>query len=539
MPETTADKSLVWRRSRHARRHRALGPNMDSPDVAAFLDALKATTTSSPPTEIAAASNIFDPSRPVAVARAPGRLDVMGGIADYSAHSCCKCQSRRRRSLRRSSVRPVALPSSRPYRSAAIPLAVHPNSRRRSTASLPARAVRPRRSRPSARNSARRVRQSGRRTLPVCSASSPTSPRAKPPSRACGGVSVLVSSAVPEGKGVSSSAAVEVATMMASLGALGVTIEPAERIAMLCQRVENFVVGAPCGIMDQMASALGAEGRLLPCCASRIPSRARSSQYQATCASGASIRACAIRLAAATMALSAVRPLWRRRCSRRSSLSAPRLQPTTRHNYRRLHCRRRPPPLKHLVELLSSLFEEIKSSLPTSISGADFLKEYGSHADNATTIEPETMYELRGCAAHPIYEHFRVGAFRTLLAAAPSTSQLIQLGELMYQSHASYSAVGLGSEATDTIVKLVRSLGPSSGLHGAKITGGGSGGTVCVLGAATAEAEASLQKVLDAYALYSGHKPHVFIGSSLGAVAFGHVDADMKRAPRSCSTLPR
>ena len=114
--------------------------------------------------------------------------------------------------------------------------------------------------------------------------------------------------------------------------------------------------------------------------------------------------------------------------------------------------------LKHLVELSPSLFEEIKSSLPTSISGADFLKEYGSHADNATTIEPETMYELRGCAAHPIYEHFRVGAFRTLLAAAPSTSQLIQLGELMYQSHTSYSLCGLGSSGTDRLVRLVQIL---------------------------------------------------------------------------------
>ena len=34
-------------------------------------------------------------------------------------------------------------------------------------------------------------------------------------------------------------------------------------LALLCQVVENRVVGAPCGIMDQMASALGREGQLL------------------------------------------------------------------------------------------------------------------------------------------------------------------------------------------------------------------------------------------------------------------------------------
>ena len=36
-----------------------------------------------------------------------------------------------------------------------------------------------------------------------------------------------------------------------------------ERIALLCQKAENLVVGAPCGVMDQMASALGRSAMLL------------------------------------------------------------------------------------------------------------------------------------------------------------------------------------------------------------------------------------------------------------------------------------
>ena len=58
--------------------------------------------------------------------------------------------------------------------------------------------------------------------------------------RGFGGCSILVSSDVPEGKGVSSSAAVEVATMTAALSALGATITPPERIAQLCQRDRPF-----------------------------------------------------------------------------------------------------------------------------------------------------------------------------------------------------------------------------------------------------------------------------------------------------------
>ncbi len=64
------------------------------------------------------------------------------------------------------------------------------------------------------------------------------------------------SSCVPEAKGVSSSAAVEVAAMGALCGALGVALE-GRQLAILCQRVENLVVGAPCGIMDQVIHGLG------------------------------------------------------------------------------------------------------------------------------------------------------------------------------------------------------------------------------------------------------------------------------------------
>ena len=60
------------------------------------------------------------------------------------------------------------------------------------------------------------------------------------------------------------------------------------------------------------------------------------------------------------------------------------------------------------------------------------------------------------------------------------------MGELMYGSHASYSACGLGSDGTDLLVELVRQAGPAAGLFGAKITGGGSGGTVAILGRADA-----------------------------------------------------
>src|SRR5262249_33524656 len=76
------------------------------------------------------------------------------------------------------------------------------------------------------------------------------------------GARIVISSSVPEGKGVSSSAALEVASMQAIRTAFDIELEPRE-MALLCQKVENLVAGAPCGIMDQMTSICGEDDALL------------------------------------------------------------------------------------------------------------------------------------------------------------------------------------------------------------------------------------------------------------------------------------
>ena len=76
------------------------------------------------------------------------------------------------------------------------------------------------------------------------------------------GLQILIDSSVPEGRGVASSAALEVASASAVAACCDIVISP-EELAALCQRVENQVVGAPCGIMDQMTSACGRKDRLL------------------------------------------------------------------------------------------------------------------------------------------------------------------------------------------------------------------------------------------------------------------------------------
>lgn len=76
------------------------------------------------------------------------------------------------------------------------------------------------------------------------------------------GANLLVHGEVPIGAGLSSSAAIEVATALALLSLSGDKL-PLKEIAKLCQRAENEFVGAHVGIMDQFVSCLGKAGHAL------------------------------------------------------------------------------------------------------------------------------------------------------------------------------------------------------------------------------------------------------------------------------------
>lgn len=69
----------------------------------------------------------------------------------------------------------------------------------------------------------------------------------------------LIHSTVPFGSGLSSSAALEVATAIVFEMLADWQLDPVER-ALICQRAENQFVGVNCGILDQYTSAMGQEG---------------------------------------------------------------------------------------------------------------------------------------------------------------------------------------------------------------------------------------------------------------------------------------
>jgi L-arabinokinase len=156
--------------------------------------------------------------------------------------------------------------------------------------------------------------------------------------------------------------------------------------------------------------------------------------------------------------------------------------------------------------------------LPTAISGHEFLATAGEHVDPFTQIDPEREYPVRAAVRYAIEENERVHRLYALLkdpGIRISESWLRVAGELLCQSHAAYTECGLGSSVCDDLV--TRAL--RAGFPGAKMTGGGAGGVVAVLG--RTEDWPVFESLAREFAADSGAAPHLFEGSSAGADAFG------------------
>ena len=165
--------------------------------------------------------------------------------------------------------------------------------------------------------------------------------------------------------------------------------------------------------------------------------------------------------------------------------------------------------------------------------GADFLAQFGGITDIVTRVLPDVVYPVRQATAHPIYEQARVDRFAGLLGELAANSAVAtDLGQLMYESHASYTACGLGSDGTDRLVELVSAAGPDSGLFGAKITGGGSGGTVAILGAEAAEP--LVRDIAARYSAETGRRAEVFAESGTGCRPTWRDHSTPNRVARAC-----
>lgn len=329
------------------------------------------------------------------------------------------------------------------------------------------------------------------------------------------GARILLRSEVPEGKGVSSSAALEVATMQAVCAAYRIDLDPRE-LAFLCQKVENLVACAPCGVMDQMTSACGEQDKLLALLC-------QPGELKGTVALPAELEVwgvdSGIRHSVGGADYGTVRTAAFMGYRMIAEMAGLRVSEGEGHG----HVRVEDPQWRgYLANITPAEFEaRYASSLPARMSGAEFLDRYRGITDSVTTVDPARHYHVRQATQHPVNEHARVTRFAEILESPNAVERAHELGELMYKSHKSYSACCLGSPGTDELVRLVREAGTEAGLYGAKITGGGSGGTVAILG--RKGARPAVEAIAREYERRTGHAPLIISGSSPGAAAFRHL----------------
>ncbi len=183
------------------------------------------------------------------------------------------------------------------------------------------------------------------------------------------GADLLVHSTVPLAGGLSSSAALETAVSVAFEQMNGLQLDPVRR-ALLCQRAENHYVGVSCGILDQFTSSAGEEG-----CALLLDCRANRGT-PVPMAAGIQVVICDTR-AKRTLATSQY-GMRRAQCAEAASLLATQM-----------------PGVRTLRDIARADFDLHASMLPETVARrARFIVE-----ENARVLQMAEALELGDCAA--------------------------------------------------------------------------------------------------------------------------------------------
>ena len=256
---------------------------------------------------------------------------------------------------------------------------------------------------------------------------------------------------VPLGSGLSSSAALEVATALAVLSLTGASVS-GPVLARLCPRAENEFVGASCGIMDQFISANGKENHalLLDC---------RDLSFKL-----APIPANVALVIANTM---------------------------VKHSIAGGDYKTRRAESEAACAVIASHRPGVTFLRDATLED---LEKWGHE------MEPKSLLRAR----HIISENLRTVA----AAEALAKGDLAELGRLMAEAHRSYSQDFEGScPEADAMVSLAQDL---PGMIGARLTGGGFGG--CTVNLVQRSEAAPFAKALAGrYATQTGIQPQIHI----------------------------
>lgn len=275
------------------------------------------------------------------------------------------------------------------------------------------------------------------------------------------GANLLVHGKVPIGAGLSSSAAIEVATALALLS-LSDAKPPLQEIAKLCQRAENEFVGAHVGIMDQFISCLGKAGHalLLDC---------RSLEFE----------------------LVPVAP----------DVKLVICNTMVKHEHSGGEYNRRREDCEAGVRILSAAFPGIRALRDVT------REQLCSRADGM----PPVIYKR---CLHVVEENQRVLEASQCLRSA----NLNQMGRLMGESHPSLRDLyEVSCRELDIMVEEAEGL---PGFYGGRMTGGGFGGCTVNLVSST-DAEAFRERISEHYRRRTGISSDIYICSPANGAGVG------------------
>ncbi|MEM7808124.1 MAG: galactokinase family protein [Planctomycetota bacterium] len=331
------------------------------------------------------------------------------------------------------------------------------------------------------------------------------------------GFNLAILSTVPEGGGVSSSAALEVAAMNAFVGHLDVQqlVDDPVGLAALCQKAENQVVGAPCGVMDQIASHMGQAGTLLKILC-------QPHDVQGTLPLPDGVVAVGLNTAVKHAVGGGAYGKTRTAAFMGHRLILDEMRKLGEAGGKTMTG---DPTNGYLANLDPDDYKQLfRPRLPETLVGAAFLDQSDSHNDPATTIDPAETYHVQSAVDHHVLDAQRVRRFADFFERLDHHGRdkaLRSAGHLMYASHKSYTDnADLGATEADFVIDQVKQHEPA-GLFGARITGGGSGGTVAVLLEDAPSAWSSIEAIQQAYEARHDQPLTLLRDSSPGAAATG------------------
>ena len=275
------------------------------------------------------------------------------------------------------------------------------------------------------------------------------------------GMNLVMSGDVPQGAGLSSSAALEVGTAYLTQLISGFDLDKVA-MAKLCQRAENTFVGVNCGIMDQFISALGAvdHALFLDC---------RSLDYELVpLPSGDEYKIVICNTAVKRGLVDSAYNERRSQCEEGVALLQEYL-----------------PEIKALRDVTVAEFEQYKGKLPELVA--------------------------RRCA-HVICENQRV----LDSVAALKAKDVAKFGQLMYESHVSLRDLyEVSCKELDIMVELAQKV---DGVVGARMTGAGFGG--CTVNLVRADAvDGFVEQVSKEYQAKTQITPEIYVSTARDGAA--------------------